>query len=115
VATLNQISFIKQNLDYITEPVLIVGSKHYEFDKENIKTRLNEYGIKDITGIDLFEGEGVDHAVDITDKDSEFIKNHQEHFSTMICEVLLTRNPFVAASNMISMMKKTNGTLSNAM
>lgn len=111
MATLNQISFIKQNLDNITEPVLIVGSKHYEFDKENIKTRLNEYGLKDITGIDLFEGEGVDHAVDITDKDSEFIKNHQEHFSTMICMEVLThvRNPFVAASNMISMMKK-NGT-----
>lgn len=111
MATLNQISFIKQNLDCINEPVLIVGSKHYDFDKENISERLNECGIKDITGIDLFEGKGVDHMVDITDKDSDFIKTHKEYYSTLICMEVLThvKNPFAAASNMISMIKN-NGT-----
>lgn len=110
VATLNQILYIRLNKDILSEPVLIVGSKHYEFDKENLRTRLHELGIKNITGIDLFEGEGVDFTVDITDSNSEFILKHQNYFSTLICMEVLThvKNPFTAAGNMISMMKKNS-------
>jgi SAM-dependent methyltransferase len=104
LATRNQINL---NKDSIKEPMLIVGSKIYDYDEENIKTRLQEFGFKDITGIDLFEGEGVDYAVDITDNESDFNKNHKDYFSSVICMEVLTnvRNPFKAAENVISLLK----------
>ncbi len=107
MATRNQISFIEINKEFITEPILLVGSKQYEYDKENLQSCLKKLGFKDITGIDLFEGEGVDYAVDITDGSSEFVKNHREFFSTIICMEVLTnvRNPFKASENIISMLK----------
>ncbi|HMS32612.1 MAG TPA: hypothetical protein PKC91_00865 [Ignavibacteria bacterium] len=108
MATRNQISFIEINKEFITEPILLVGSKQYEYDKENLQSCLKKLGFSDITGIDLFEGEGVDYAVDITDSSADFIKNHREFFSTVICMEVLTnvRNPFKASENIISMMKK---------
>ncbi|MCB0726127.1 MAG: hypothetical protein R3A12_03760 [Ignavibacteria bacterium] len=108
MATKNQINFLELNKDLIKEPVLIVGSKLYDFDKEDIRSFLNKSGLSDITGIDLFEGEGVDHRVDIIDTDSEFIKGHKEYFSTIICMEILTnvKNPFVAAENITGMLKK---------
>lgn len=111
MATGNQISFLKLNKESINEPVLIIGSKQYDFDKENIRSRLHEWGIKNITGIDLFEGEGVDYAVDITDSESEFINERKNYFSTVICMEVLThvKNPFRAAEN-ISSLLKTGGT-----
>lgn len=107
MATRNQISFIEINKEFISEPILLVGSKQYEYDKENLQSCLKKLGFKDITGIDLFEGEGVDYAVDITDGSSEFVKNHREFFSTIICMEVLTnvRNPFKASENIISMLK----------
>jgi len=92
---------------------MIVGSKQYDFDKENIKVRLNEWGFRDVTGIDLFEGEGVDHTIDITDSSSEFLKKHKDHFSTIICMEVLTnvKNPFEAARNIISLLKKDGVTI----
>lgn len=107
MATRNQISFLCLNKESINEPILIVGSKQYDFDKENIRERLQEFGFKDITGIDLFEGEGVDFATDITNSEEEFIKNHNGFFSTVICMEILThvKNPFIAAENLISLLK----------
>ncbi|MCY7361076.1 MAG: class I SAM-dependent methyltransferase [Ignavibacteria bacterium] len=107
MATVNQINFIGKNKTEIKEPVLIVGSKQYEYDKENIKLRMQEWGFKDLTGIDLFEGEGVDHAIDITDTSSEFINNHRNFYNTIICMEVLTnvKNPFKASDNIISMLK----------
>ncbi len=107
MATGNQISFLKANLDIISEPVLIIGSKHYDFDKENIRNRLNEMNIMDITGIDIFEGDGVDFVVDITDDQSDFIKNNSGKYSTVICMEVLThvRNPFKAAKNLTAFIK----------
>ncbi len=108
MATRNQVSFIEINKEYISEPVLLVGSKQYEYDKENLQNCLKKLGFSDITGIDLFEGEGVDHAVDITDGSSGFIQNHKEYFSTIICMEVLTnvKNPFKASENIIAMLKK---------
>ena len=108
MATRNQIAFLEQNKESINEPIVIVGSKQYDFDKENIKVRLIEWGFNDITGIDLFEGEGVDHATDITDSGSEFVIKNKGYFSTLICMEVLThvKNPFLAAKNMISLLKK---------
>ncbi|MDQ3020515.1 MAG: class I SAM-dependent methyltransferase [Bacteroidota bacterium] len=108
MATRNQISFLNLNKDITEEPILIVGSKQYDFDKENIKKKLLEFGFKDITGIDLFEGDGVDFISDITDREDDFIKSHTGFFSTIICMEILThvKNPFNAAENLVSLLKK---------
>lgn len=108
MATRNQIKFIELNKNLIKESILIVGSKMYDFDKESIQKNLIKWGFKDIQGIDLFEGEGVDCRVDITEIDSEFIKTHQEFFNTIFCMEVLTfvRNPFIAAQNMKNMLKE---------
>lgn len=107
MATRNQISFLKDNIDIIIEPVLIVGSKHYEFDKEDIRENLKEMGIANVTGIDISEGEGVDFVADITDSECEFIRGRSGKFSTVICMEVLThvRNPFKAAENLSALLK----------
>lgn len=109
MATGNQISFIKLNKALISEPILIIGSKQYDFDKENIKTSLHELGFKDITGIDIIEGEGVDYIVDITDVNSDFIKSYQGNFSTVICMEVLThvRNPFNASQSIVTLLNSS--------
>jgi hypothetical protein len=108
MATVNQISFLKLNSEIIKEPILIVGSKIYDYDSENIKKRLEESGFKNITGIDLFDGDGVDFTADIVDTEDEFIKKHKDYFATVICMEILTnvKNPFLAADNVISMLKE---------
>lgn len=110
MATKNQISFLEKNRDSIKEPIIIVGSKQYDYDKENIKERLNEWGFKDVIGIDLFEGEGVDHIIDITDSSLDFFEVHKNYFSTLICMEVLTnvKNPFEAAKNTTSLLKKNS-------
>lgn len=108
MATKNQIKFLEINTDLIKEPVLIVGSKLYDFDKEDIKSCLEKSGLKDITGVDLFAGEGVDHVLDITDTQSDFVSEHTEFYSTIICMEILTNvsNPFKASENITNMLKK---------
>ena len=110
MATLNQISFLKLNIQSITEPVLIVGSKQYDFDKMNLRQFLVNNNFNDITGIDIFSGEGVDFTVDITETDSVFLKEHLQYFNTVLCMEVLThvRNPFIAAEN-LSKMVRENG------
>jgi len=108
MATRNQISYLTINKDRISDPILVVGSKHYEYDKENIIDGLRKLGLSDITGIDICAGDGVDHVVDITESGSDFIKSHNEFYATIICMEVLTnvQNPFQAADNLISMLKK---------
>lgn len=107
MATINQINYLKINSDFIKEPVLIVGSKQYDFDKMNIRKFLTENGFREITGLDLFEGEGVDIAADITDHDSEFMKRYRNFFNTVICMEVMThvKNPFSAAHNLTEVLK----------
>ena len=56
----NQIKYIRDNKGKIKEPILIVGSKEYEFDTYNFFLELNDLGYTDITGIDIQGGNGVD-------------------------------------------------------
>lgn len=77
MATKNQLRFLQDNRDVIRDPVLIVGSKQYEFDKGDIRKSLTDIGLIAITGIDIIEGEGVDFVADIIDSSSEFIIDHR--------------------------------------
>ena len=106
MATPSQIGYLKLNLTAVISPILIVGSKQYDFDKMNIRKFLLGNGITGITGIDISDGEGVDEVVDITQADSEFLKKHVKHFNTIICMEIMThvKNPFAAAENMQKMM-----------
>jgi hypothetical protein len=108
MAHFNQMNFIKLHKDEIREPVLIVASKMYDYDNYDIRKFLVESGFKDITGIDLFAGEGVDHVVDITDSASEFIRNNAGRFNTIYSMELLTNvnHPFKASANIMSMLKQ---------
>ena len=110
--SIHQINYLLLCKDRITEPILIVGSKEYDFDQENFLKRLHSWGFSSITGIDLSPGAGVDHLVNICDSSSEFISNHLESFRTIICMQVLyaTENPFAAASNIESLLSES-GTL----
>ena len=101
VPSLNQINYLLLCKDRIAEPILIVGSKEYDFDQENFLEHLSSWGYSDVTGIDLSRGAGVDHVVDICDGSSSFVSDHSKRFRTIICMQVLyaTENPFVAAGN----------------
>ena len=110
--TISHINYLLLCKDRIAEPILIVGSKEYDFDQENFLGRLHSWGFSNVTGIDLSLGAGVDHVVNICDGSSEFISNHLESFRTIICMQVLyaTENPFVAAGN-IEKLLTWSGTL----
>lgn len=94
MATINQIEYITKVKDKIKEPILIIGSKIYDYDARNIESELNKLGFSDITGIDIFEGVGVDYVVDITNENSEFFKEKKEYYNTVICMEVLTHVPY---------------------
>ena len=110
--SINQIHYLVLCKDRIAEPILIVGSKEYDFDQENFLRHLHSWGFNDVTGIDLSPGTGVDHVVNVCDGSSSFISNHLETFRTIICMQVLyaTENPFVAAGN-IEKLLSGSGTL----
>ena len=77
---LNQINFIKMNHNLIKEPIAIMGSKEYEFDAYNYIDELNNLGFKDIIGIDIDGGKGVDIIIDICSLETNYIKNNERIF-----------------------------------
>lgn len=110
--TTNHINYLLLCKDRIAEPILIVGSKEYDFDQENFFERLHYWGFSEVTGIDLSPGAGVDEIVNICDVNSPFIGEHADSFRTIICMQVLyaTENPFAAASNIETLLSK-GGTL----
>lgn len=103
----NQIEFIKRQAAHIQEPILIIGSKLYDYDPFDLDSELKKMGFTGITGIDIATGPGVDEVVDITDTSSGFIQSHQNYFNTIICMEVLTNvtHPFKAAYNANGMLK----------
>lgn len=73
----------------------------YHYDRYDLAQELQKLGFSDITGIDIEEGKGVDYVVDITDKESEFLKKNKGRFATVVCMEVLThvKNPFSVAFN----------------
>jgi len=107
MATRNQIKYLELNRDRLKDPILIVGSRLYDFDAHDIATSLREWGHTEITGVDLVPGTGVDQSFDITDSDAQFIQDHEDFFNTVICMEVLTYvvDPFKAAENVNRMLK----------
>src|SRR5690349_11889438 len=104
----NHIAFISLNKDLIREPILLIGSKMYDYDPVDLAEELKKLGYKSIIGTDIESGRGVDYVVDILDKDSTFVKEHHSKFATVICLEVLThlKNPFTAAGVMTSLTAK---------
>ena len=109
---LNQVTFIRKNKDFIKEPIIIIGSKEYEFDKYNYKDELRSLGFKNIIGIDILNGQGVDLQLDICEKIGHNTKNLINNFNTVFCMQMLyaVKNPFIAAQNIQRFLRK-NGVL----
>ncbi len=107
MATLNQIKYLELNRDKLRDPILIVGSRLYDFDAQDIATNLREWGQTEIIGVDLVPGAGVDEILNITDSDAQFIQDHENFFNTVICMEVLTSvsHPFRAAENVRRMLK----------
>lgn len=110
--TPGHIEFINQNRDLIREPILIIASRIYEFDRERLQDHLKQWGFPNFLGIDLVPGEGVDQTLDVTDSSAEFWRRYQNHFETVFCLELWTyvRQPFTAA-NLITGIIRQNGSL----
>lgn len=84
----------------------------YHYDRYDLAQELKKLGFYEITGIDIEEGEGVDYVVDITDKQSEFVKANQGRFGTVVCMEVLThvKNPFDVAFN-VSLLSQPGATV----
>ena len=93
MATINQIEYLKIVKEYIKEPILIMGSKQYEYDARNLNKWLNEEGFFNIIGVDIFEGEGVDVVADICEIEHPFFTEHKDYFNTIICMEVITHVP----------------------
>lgn len=104
----NHIEFIKSNKDLIKEPILLVGSKLYDYDQYDLKKELNNLGFHNVLGTDISPGNGVDKILDITNPPEEFIKEYHGHFNTIFCMEVLTNvvNPFLAAYNVDKLLAK---------
>jgi hypothetical protein len=107
MATLNQIKYLELNRDKLRDPILVVGSRLYDFDPQDIAANLKEWGHTEIIGVDLLPGAGVDELLNITDSDAKFIQDHEDYFNTVICMEVLTYvvHPFRAAENVRRMLK----------
>lgn len=104
--TSNHIQFIELNRHLIREPILILASKIYEYDQENLQEHLKRWGFSRFTGMDLFEGPGVDVTGDITDRTLPFWEKNKNHFQTVFCMEILTNvtRPFAAAENVFNVL-----------
>ena len=97
----NHIKYIRDNVRYIQDPILIVGSKEYEFDQYNFFTELKSMDFKTIIGIDIQIGEGVDIQADICNISKEIYNKYVGYFNTVVCMQTLyaVQNPFIASQN----------------
>ena len=109
---LNHIKYLSNNQKEIKEPIIIIGSKEYDFDKFIFLYELEKMGFKNITGIDIQIGYGVDVVLDICDTKNNYFNKFKNYYNTAICMQTLyaVSNPFDAAKN-ISRLMNHNATL----
>ena len=106
----DHIAYIEENISFIKEPILIIGSKQYNFDQYNFYVEINRMGLKDITGLDIQHGKGVDFVLDICDSKDIFFNQFSNYYNTIICMETLYAviNPFKAAENIYRVMNKNS-------
>ena len=105
---LNQMDFIKKNIQKFHPPYLEIGSR-YGLTQEIRKLFSNSEYI----GIDMEDGPGVDVVLDLA-KNFEFVDKilKQRKFNTVFCLSVLEHcsNPFIMAKNITNLLNK-NGVL----
>lgn len=99
--TQTQYEYLERNFAIVKSPILIIGSKLYEYDKFDFAHLFNGNGIFDIVGIDVSSGRNVDVIADITDLNNPYFDERQSYFNTVICMSVLmyVNNPFDAGLN----------------
>ena len=81
----NHIAYIEENISFIRELILIIGSKQYNFDHYDFYFEFNRMGLKDITGLDIQHGEGVDYVLDICDSKDIFFNQFSNYYVLTMC------------------------------
>lgn len=109
---INQLIWVKKNLDFVKSDVIEIGSKFYSketfMDYRNLCT---ENGLKYI-GTDLIEGQNVDMVVDFTENISIIEKKLGNKFNTVICcSVLEHVKDIVSFANNVSAIVNQGGVL----
>ena len=96
----NQLIYLKNFLPKVDGPILEVGSKEYG----STSTFRGFYEGNEYVGIDMAEGEGVDHVVDLTRSIAPLAENT---FGLAICCSVLehTDKPWVMAANLTRLVR----------
>jgi len=112
MATINQIAFIETIKNKIKEPILIVGSKTYNYDYMSLNKYLNQNNFTDITGIDIVDGTDVDIIADMTVLNNPYFIEKSRYFNTVFCMEVITHvnKPWLLGKNIYNMTNK-NGIL----
>jgi len=103
----NQLIFIKENLNKFEGPYLEIGSRDYGNTQDVRSLVSKEEG--DYVGIDMSEGKGVDHVLDLTLPIEEIDKVlGEKRFGTIICLSVLEHcdNPFKMCENISKLLKQ---------
>lgn len=99
MTTTKHITFLRQNRDLLVGPVLIIGSRRYDYDQADPRELLAELGVEPVTGLDLEPGDGVDVVADVGALPEGFLEEHREQYRTVLCLEVLTHvdDPFAVA------------------
>ncbi|MCB1789646.1 MAG: class I SAM-dependent methyltransferase [Gammaproteobacteria bacterium] len=97
----NQISYLKRFMPTLDGPVLEIGSKDYG----NTASFRDHFVGNEYVGIDMAEGKGVDHVLDLVEGTGDLPKSH---FALAICCSVLehVRKPWVMADNIASLVRE---------
>jgi hypothetical protein len=108
MATINQIAFLETIKNQIKEPILIVGSKTYDYDYMSLNKFLNANNFNDITGIDILEGNDVDVIADMTNLENPYFIEKTGYFNTVFCMEVITHvdKPWLLGKNIFNMTKQ---------
>jgi len=89
--------WLLKNREFITGTVLDVGSRHYDGRSASVRRLVDKRtAATSYLGVDLFAGEGVDIAVDLTGDDLDEIRTRApDGFRTIVCLSVLEHVPQV--------------------
>ena len=79
------IKYLRDNVKYIQDPILIIGRKEYKFDQYNFLAEFQSMGHAQIIGLDIQSGNGVDIEADICDISKNHFNKYSGYFNTVVC------------------------------